>query len=205
MGSPQSPSSTHTLRHKTACEPCPISSWCSNGSSAPIACTNGTVGPREGLTSDQDCEPCPILWPHLVTPALPGRPHTRSLTRPFCKLHGGGRRCESAECTKSAASGPKLLCARHGGGHRCESTGCDRIARAGTFKRCVAHGGGNRCAAHGCNKSARAASVGTKRKLLMCAKHRLEEGEWGEEEEGEEEDALLLPSEASLQLLLMEG
>ena len=44
----------------------------------------------------------------------------------------------------------------------------------------------------------------------MCAKHRLEEGEWGEEEEGEEEegeeeDALLLPSEASLQLLLMEG
>ena len=39
---------------------CPVSSYCAAGSSAPTACKPGTVGRKEGLQSDGDCEACPV-------------------------------------------------------------------------------------------------------------------------------------------------
>ena len=44
---------------RLTCEQCPISSFCSAGSSAPTACPEGTIGSRGGLSSDQECDPCP--------------------------------------------------------------------------------------------------------------------------------------------------
>ena len=41
--------------------------------------------------------------------------------KPFCRLHGGGPRCQQPECTSSAVSGGLLtftLCTLHGGGPR---------------------------------------------------------------------------------------
>jgi len=71
----------------------------------------------------------------------------------LCISHGGGRRCETAGCTKSVQGARSRHCIAHGGGRRCEISGCSRSAR-GTSNRCVHHGGGFRCAAPACNKSA---------------------------------------------------
>ena len=92
--------------------------------------------------------------------------------------------------------------------------GCERIARAGPLKRCVAHGGGNRCAVAGCSKSARttATQAGGNKALMLCAKHQqgggLQSGEdQGEEDEDVDEEleerVMAMPSDASLQLLMM--
>eukprot|EP00964_Phaeocystis_antarctica_P012165 scaffold6710_cov66-Phaeocystis_antarctica.AAC.3 len=42
------------------CKPCPKSSWCAAGSSAPTACEAGKVGRRERLMNDSECEDCPM-------------------------------------------------------------------------------------------------------------------------------------------------
>ena len=44
--------------------------------------------------------------------------------------HGGGRRCEIAECPRSAA-GRTTKCVKHGGGTRCTIEGCNRLAKSG--------------------------------------------------------------------------
>ena len=90
--------------------------------------------------------------------------------------HGGGRRCNHPECTKSAA-GKTEKCVAHGGGKRCVEIGCDKSG-VGASQRCKGHGGGRRCAAPDCTKSAQGGSstckahgggkqagVGTKRVL----------------------------------------
>ncbi|GAQ90999.1 hypothetical virus protein [Klebsormidium nitens] len=70
-----------------------------------------------------------------------------------CVTHGGGRRCITRGCTRSAVS-PSDHCVTHGGGVRCNTPGCDKAAQAGTT-HCIAHGGGRRCKTEGCDKSAR--------------------------------------------------
>jgi hypothetical protein len=73
---------------------------------------------------------------------------------PHCKAHGGGKRCQHAGCTKSAlAGGRQALCSSHGGGKRCQHTGCPKGVQGGT-PFCHAHGGGRRCQEGGCNKKA---------------------------------------------------
>ena len=42
------------------CEPCPISSWCAPGSSAPTACEAGKVGRSKSLSGASGCEACPM-------------------------------------------------------------------------------------------------------------------------------------------------
>ncbi|GAQ90386.1 hypothetical virus protein [Klebsormidium nitens] len=69
-----------------------------------------------------------------------------------CVEHGGGRRCLTEGCTKSAA-GKTDHCVEHGGGHRCLTEGCTKSA-AGKTDRCIEHGGGRRCLTEGCKKSA---------------------------------------------------
>lgn len=71
---------------------------------------------------------------------------------PFCKGHGGGKRCTSEGCTKSVHGGT-LFCVSHGGGKRCGMDGCTKSAR-GRTSFCVRHGGGKRCKYEGCTKSA---------------------------------------------------
>lgn len=70
--------------------------------------------------------------------------------RGFCKRHGGGRRCQTLNCQRSARSGSKF-CTSHGGGRRCQADGCTKGAEGATFF-CVAHGGGRRCQKSGCTK-----------------------------------------------------
>ncbi|GBG23826.1 Hypothetical Protein FCC1311_000462 [Hondaea fermentalgiana] len=70
--------------------------------------------------------------------------------RGYCKRHGGGRRCESENCLRSARSGSKF-CTSHGGGRRCQTPGCTKGAEGATY-HCVAHGGGKRCQHEGCTK-----------------------------------------------------
>ena len=42
----------------TACEECPLKSWCAAGSSSPTPCEIGTAGRDLGLSDAQQCEPC---------------------------------------------------------------------------------------------------------------------------------------------------
>ncbi|CAK9022538.1 Probable WRKY transcription factor 19 (WRKY DNA-binding protein 19), partial [Durusdinium trenchii] len=81
----------------------------------------------------------------------------------YCKSHGGGRRCEFEDCTKSAM-GKSLLCIAHGGQRkkRCTEEGCEKGALKGGY--CVSHGGGRRCEFEDCTKSARG-------KSLLCVAH----------------------------------
>jgi hypothetical protein len=95
----------------------------------------------------------------------------RTTGQPFCKKHGGGRRCQHDEC-QQAATGTKdgvAYCAAHGGSKRCASEGCNKLARPsadGTTLLCAAHGGGKRCQEIGCIKGARGGSNGQ-----YCAAH----------------------------------
>ncbi|EEQ98807.1 hypothetical protein Pmar_PMAR026187, partial [Perkinsus marinus ATCC 50983] len=59
---------------------------------------------------------------------------------PYCISHGGGRRCEVLECTKSAV-GSSERCKAHGGGRRCTVDGCTTAARPGPLQLCQKHGG----------------------------------------------------------------
>jgi hypothetical protein len=52
---------------------------------------------------------------------------------PFCKAHGGGKRCQEKDCTKSAATeGSTGYCIAHGGGKRCQTVDCFKSARGDT-------------------------------------------------------------------------
>ena len=90
---------------------------------------------------------------------------------PFCKRHGGGRRCQVDGCGKSGlfvqgdSTNLRALCVLHGGGRRCQQQGCSRAARSGFFQFCAAHGGGRRCEHDGCETQARPGP------LRLCAKH----------------------------------
>jgi hypothetical protein len=44
---------------------------------------------------------------------------------PYCKAHGGGRRCQHDGCAKSAQGGT-YHCKAHGGGRRCQQSDCNR-------------------------------------------------------------------------------
>ncbi|KAF4132896.1 hypothetical protein GN958_ATG17940 [Phytophthora infestans] len=59
-----------------------------------------------------------------------------SVSRGLCRGHGGGRRCQHAECNKGAQSRSDF-CWAHGGGQRCEVKGCMRSRKSKRF--CVAH------------------------------------------------------------------
>jgi hypothetical protein len=61
---------------------------------------------------------------------------------PFCKAHGGGKRCQTVDCTKGAAAGGDgLHCVTHGGGPRCAVVRCVNPS-------CTVGGGSLRCLAH---------------------------------------------------------
>jgi hypothetical protein len=77
----------------------------------------------------------------------------RSVQNPYCKAHGGGRRCQEEGCLK-AAEGDTDRCKAHGGGKRCQEEGCPKAAQGATH-HCIAHGGGRRCQEEGCLKAAR--------------------------------------------------
>lgn len=74
---------------------------------------------------------------------------------PYCKRHGGGRRCTFGDCNRPAASGTPALCGQHGGGKRCQYDGCNKFARNEKLQYCTTHGGGNRCQFEGCKRGAR--------------------------------------------------
>ncbi|KAL8001479.1 hypothetical protein Plhal703r1_c18g0081831 [Plasmopara halstedii] len=59
-----------------------------------------------------------------------------SVSRGLCRGHGGGRRCQHADCTKGAQSRSEF-CWAHGGGQRCEVKCCMRSRKSKRF--CVAH------------------------------------------------------------------
>nr|CAB3485916.1 unnamed protein product [Digitaria exilis] len=81
----------------------------------------------------------------------------------FCVAHGGGKRCNVPGCTKSAR-GRSDCCVKHGGGKRCKFDECNKSAQ-GSTDFCKAHGGGKRCAWDtGCDKFARGRSG-------LCAAH----------------------------------
>jgi len=40
--------------------PCPIGSYCKEGSTAPVTCPPGTYGERAGLKKEDECSPCPM-------------------------------------------------------------------------------------------------------------------------------------------------
>ena len=82
-----------------------------------------------------------------------------------CKAHGGGKRCQTMDCPKSAA-GNTQYCIAHGGGKRCQHTGCTKSAQGNT-NLCKAHGGGKRCQQEGCNLPSRGPVNG----MWMCAAH----------------------------------
>lgn len=69
-----------------------------------------------------------------------------------CIRHGGGRRCQTDGCKRSADA--TNHCVRHGGGRRCQTDGCKRSAE-GSTNHCIRHGGGKRCLTQGCKSSAR--------------------------------------------------
>jgi hypothetical protein len=50
---------------------------------------------------------------------------------PHCKAHGGGKRCQEADCTKGA-EGDTGHCSAHGGGKRCQEADCTKGARGDT-------------------------------------------------------------------------
>jgi hypothetical protein len=75
-----------------------------------------------------------------------------------CDMDGGGRRCQTVDCTKSAIDDTGH-CKAHGGGRRCQHEGCSKAAVQDGTDHCKAHGGGRRCQHLGCPKSA--ASGGT--------------------------------------------
>lgn len=55
----------------------------------------------------------------------------------FCVRHGGGKRCATDGCHKSAQSGTSH-CVRCGGGRRCQVLGCTKVAR-GKTDYCMSH------------------------------------------------------------------
>ena len=73
-------------------------------------------------------------------------------TKPFCKAHGGGVRCQHTDCTNSAEGATKF-CVTHGGGACCQHADCTKSAEGAT-EFCKAHGGGVRCQHADCTKSA---------------------------------------------------
>jgi hypothetical protein len=79
---------------------------------------------------------------------------------PQTDSHGGGKRCKTDGCSKSAVGG-SLFCTGHGGGKRCRVPGCDKSAQSST-EFCVKHGGGKKCQHPGCEKVARG-------RTLFCA------------------------------------
>jgi hypothetical protein len=60
---------------------------------------------------------------------------------PYCKAHGGGKRCQEG-CTKAAVAGGTAHCIPHGGGRRCQYASCLKSARGDTGY-CASHGGAN--------------------------------------------------------------
>nr|CAB3488430.1 unnamed protein product [Digitaria exilis] len=93
----------------------------------------------------------------IASPMVEARGCTRGAegSTPFCKGHGGGKRClfeGGGVCPKSVHGGTSF-CVAHGGGKRCNVPGCTKSAR-GRSDCCVKHGGGKRCKFDGCNKSA---------------------------------------------------
>ena len=75
-----------------------------------------------------------------------------SVVTPHCAAHGGGRRCQTVDCSKSA-QGDTGHCKGHGGGRRCQTVDCLKSARGDTG-HCIGHGGGRRCQHEGCSKAA---------------------------------------------------
>jgi hypothetical protein len=69
-------------------------------------------------------------------------------SKPFCKAHGGGKRCVVDGCTKSAKDGTPR-CIAHGGGNRCNFPECSKSA-VGATGQCHAHinGGGDEACVH---------------------------------------------------------
>jgi len=48
----------------------------------------------------------------------------------MCTAHGGGRRCQFQDCTRSAQSSTNF-CVRHGGGRKCQIEGCQKVCGSG--------------------------------------------------------------------------
>ena len=63
--------------------------------------------------------------------------------------HGGGKRCQTEGCTKSAIA-DTCRCKAHGGGRRYQQEGCTKAATSGGTPYCMAHGGGKRCREEDC-------------------------------------------------------
>jgi hypothetical protein len=61
----------------------------------------------------------------------------------FCVAHGGGKKCLTESCLKSAR-GSTLYCVSHGGGKRCAVNKCPKSAE-GSTSFCRKHGGGRKC------------------------------------------------------------
>ena len=84
---------------------------------------------------------------------------------PHCVAHGGVKRCQKEDRTKSARGDTDFLewtdrgdtdfCIAHGRGRRCQHAGCPKSAASVGTPHCVAHGGGRRCQEEDCTKSAR--------------------------------------------------
>lgn len=102
----------------------------------------------------------PPLPQFLLPPPPSSLP--RQGSTPFCIEHGGGKRCQSEDCTK-AALGATRFCIKHGGGKRCGVEGCSKSA-LGSTSFCKLHGGGRKCKAPGCKKLARS-------RTAMCQEH----------------------------------
>jgi hypothetical protein len=60
-----------------------------------------------------------------------------------CVAHGGGRRCQTEGCTKSAVGGGRPHCIAYGGGRRCQTEDCTKAAQGitGREKTLVLLGG----------------------------------------------------------------
>ena len=65
----------------------------------------------------------------------------------------GRRPCLEEGCAKQVAYGGTQHCIGHGGGRRCQTANCSKSA-VGDTGHCKAHGGGRRCQHGGCSKAA---------------------------------------------------
>ncbi|KAL0905878.1 hypothetical protein M5K25_024324 [Dendrobium thyrsiflorum] len=91
----------------------------------------------------------------------------------FYISHGGGQRCENADCQNGAegktmhfqlhggglniSEGSSKFCIAHDGGRHCREVGCTTVSRDKSGL-CIKHGGGRRCIKEECTKGAASGS-----------------------------------------------
>jgi hypothetical protein len=92
-------------------------------------------------------------------------------TTELCVAHGGGTRCLTEGCGKSAQPGGIQHCQAHGGGKRCQTEGCTTAALSGGSQHCWPHGGGIFCDVAECEGDGFKVQYGPFAGKLRCTRH----------------------------------